>query len=65
MSTSGVFARVVAAIGAGAVAWRRMQGAQSAPALGDAPQIPAAKSPGAIPTLQMPTCTGERGQCAI
>ena len=63
MSTSGVFARVVAAIGAGAVAWRRMQGAQPAPAWGDAPQIPAAKSQGAIPTLKMPTARGwDKGQ---
>ncbi len=58
MSTSGVFARVVAAIGAGAVAWRRMQGAQPAPAWGSAPRIPAAKSQGAIPTLKMPTARG-------
>ncbi|MDH2384927.1 sorbosone dehydrogenase family protein [Bradyrhizobium sp. CER78] len=63
MSTSGVFARVVAAIGAGAVAWRRMQGAQPAPAWGSAPQIPAAKSQGAIPTLKMPTARGwDKGQ---
>jgi glucose/arabinose dehydrogenase len=60
MSTSGVFARVVAAIGAGAVAWRRMQGAEPAPAWGSAPQIPAAKSQGAIPTLKMPTARGWR-----
>lgn len=58
MSTSGVFARVVAAIGAGAVAWRRMQGAQPAPAWGSAPQIPQAKPQGAIPTLKMPTARG-------
>ena len=63
MSTSGVFARVVAAIGAGAVAWRRMQGAQPAPAWGSAPQIPEAKSQGAIPTLKMPTARGwDKGQ---
>ncbi|MGY3583593.1 glucose/arabinose dehydrogenase [Bradyrhizobium sp. USDA 4341] len=63
MSTSGVFARVVAAIGAGAVAWRRMQGAEPAPAWGSAPQIPAAKSQGAIPTLKMPTARGwDKGQ---
>ena len=63
MSTSGVFARVVAAIGAGAVVWRRMQGAEPAPAWGTAPQIPAAKSQGAIPTLKMPTARGwDKGQ---
>ena len=66
MSTSGVFARVVAAIGAGAVAWRRMQGAQPAPAWGSAPQIPAAKSQGAIPTLKMPTARGwDKGQLPV
>nr|WP_229197877.1 sorbosone dehydrogenase family protein [Bradyrhizobium acaciae] len=55
--------RVVAAIGAGAVAWRRMQGAEPAPAWGSAPQIPAAKSQGAIPTLKMPTARGwDKGQ---
>ncbi|WOH82503.1 sorbosone dehydrogenase family protein [Bradyrhizobium sp. BEA-2-5] len=58
MSTSGVFARVVAAIGAGALAWRRMQGAQPAPAWGSAPEIPEAKPQGAIPTLKMPTARG-------
>jgi glucose/arabinose dehydrogenase len=58
MSMSGVFARVIAAIGSGAVAWRRMQGAQPAPAWGTTPQIPAAKSQGAIPTLKMPTARG-------
>ncbi|MGF6305876.1 glucose/arabinose dehydrogenase [Bradyrhizobium sp. i1.8.4] len=66
MSTSGVFARVVAAIGAGAVAWRRMQGAEPAPAWGSTPQIPAAKSQGAIPTLKMPTARGwDEGQLPI
>lgn len=63
MSMSGVFARVIATIGAGAVAWRRMQGAEPAPAWGSSPQIPAAKSQGAIPTLKMPTARGwDKGQ---
>ncbi|WGS21762.1 MULTISPECIES: sorbosone dehydrogenase family protein [unclassified Bradyrhizobium] len=58
MSMSGIFARVVAGIGAVAVAWRRMQGEAPKPAWGSAPQIPAAKSQGAIPTLKMPTARG-------
>src|SRR5882757_6230536 len=57
-SMSGVFARVVAGVGAVAVAWRRMQGAEPKPAWGSTPQIPAAKSQGAIPTLKMPTARG-------
>ncbi|MCC8981618.1 sorbosone dehydrogenase family protein [Bradyrhizobium sp. 10BB] len=40
-----------------------MQGAEPAPAWGSAPQIPAAKSQGAIPTLKMPTARGwDKGQ---
>ncbi|MBR0797680.1 sorbosone dehydrogenase family protein [Bradyrhizobium jicamae] len=58
MSMSGIFARVVAGIGAGALAWRKMQGEQPNPAWGSAPRIPAAKSQGAIPTLKMPTARG-------
>jgi len=60
---SGMFARVVAGIGAVALAWRRMQGEAPKPAWGSAPEIPAAKSQGAIPTLKMPTARGwDRGQ---
>ncbi|WP_372482617.1 PQQ-dependent sugar dehydrogenase [Bradyrhizobium ivorense] len=55
---SGVVARVVAGIGAVAVAWRRAQGAEPKPAWGATPEIPAAKSQGAIPTLKMPTARG-------
>ncbi|KWV48550.1 sorbosone dehydrogenase [Bradyrhizobium macuxiense] len=63
MSMSGAFARVIAGIGAVAVAWRRMQGAEPKPAWGSTPQIPAAKSQGAIPTLKMPTARGwDQGQ---
>ncbi|MCC8936856.1 sorbosone dehydrogenase family protein [Bradyrhizobium sp. Arg68] len=58
MSMSGVVARVVAGIGAVAVAWRRAQGAEPKPAWGATPEIPAAKSQGAIPTLKMPTARG-------
>jgi hypothetical protein len=60
MDFSSMFARVVAVIGAGALAWRKMQGAQPKPAWGDAPEIPTAKPQGAIPTLKMPTARGWR-----
>ncbi|WP_213742577.1 sorbosone dehydrogenase family protein [Bradyrhizobium sp. dw_411] len=58
MSLSSNFARIVALIGAGAVLWRRSQGAQPAPAWGSAPVVPEAKPQGAIPTLKMPTAQG-------
>jgi len=58
MSFSSMFARGVALVGAGALAWRRMQGAETEPAWGAAPEIPAAKPQGAIPTLKMPTARG-------
>ena len=57
MSVSGVFAQLVALIGAAAIRLRRMEGGAYAPALGDAPAIPAAKPQG-IPTLKMPTAKG-------
>jgi len=64
MSMSGIFARIVAAIGAGAVLWRRqLQGTPSVQALGSSPAIPAARPQGSIPTLKMPTARGwTRGQ---
>ena len=58
MSFSSIFARIVALIGAAALAWRRLQGAAPEPAWGNAPAIPAAKPQGAIPTLKMPTARG-------
>ena len=58
MSFSGIFARVVALIGAAALLWRRLQGAAHEPAWGSAPVVPAAKPQGAIPTLKMPTAQG-------
>jgi len=58
MSFSGVFARVVALIGGGALLWRRMWTAEPAPAWGNAPVIPAGKPQGAIPTLKMPSAQG-------
>src|SRR6202142_1404470 len=58
MSLSGIFARVVASIGAAAILWRRQQGAALEPAWGSAPVVPVAKPQGALPTLKMPTARG-------
>jgi len=58
MSLSDIFARVVALIGAAAVAWRRLQGGAHVPAVGSTPAIPPAKPQGSIPTLKMPTAQG-------
>src|SRR5258706_1406057 len=58
MSLSGIFARIVALIGAAALLWRRLQGAAPEPAWGSAPAVPAAKPQGSIPTLKMPTARG-------
>ena len=58
MSLSGIFARIVALIGAAALLWRRLQGATPKPAWGSAPVVPVAKPQGAIPTLKMPTARG-------
>ena len=58
MNFSGIFARVVALIGAAALLWRRLQGSAPEPAWGSAPVVPAAKPQGAIPTLKMPTARG-------
>src|ERR1700737_1668420 len=58
MSLSGIFARIVALIGAAAVLWRRLQGVAREPAWGSAPVIPTAKPQGSIPTLKMPTARG-------
>jgi len=55
-----MFARLVALVGAGALTWRKMQGAQPKPAWGNAPEIPTAKPQGALPTLKMPTARGWR-----
>ena len=60
MNTSAIFARLVALVGAGALQWRRMQGARPQAAWGQAPVIPTAKPQGAIPTLKMPTARGWR-----
>src|SRR5712671_7217476 len=58
MSFSGIFARIVAIIGAAALQWRRLQGTAYEPAWGSAPVVPVAKPQGAIPTLKMPTAKG-------
>ena len=58
MSLSGIFARIVALIGAAAVLWRRLQGVPREAAWGSAPFVPAAKPQGSIPTLKMPTAQG-------
>jgi glucose/arabinose dehydrogenase len=59
MSLSGIFARIVALIGATAVLWRRrLEGSAYEPAFGTTPAIPAAKPQGRILTLKMPTARG-------
>lgn len=58
MTFSSLFARLVALIGGVALLWRRMQGDTPKAAWGSAPDIPEAKSQGAIPTLKMPTAQG-------
>src|SRR5258708_34476216 len=58
MSFSGIFARIVAIIGAAALLWRRLQGAAPEPAWGSSPLVPVAKPQGSIPTLKMPTARG-------
>src|SRR5262245_23309795 len=58
MTFSGIFAQVVALIGGVALHWRRVTGADHAPAWGSAPVVPTAKPQGAIPTLKMPTAQG-------
>jgi len=66
MSMSGIFARIVALIGAAAVIWRRLTGGAHEPALGSNPAIPAAKPQGSIPTLKMPTARGwAQGQTPV
>ena len=52
-----IVARLVAFIGGLLILWRRTGTTQAAPALGQAPAIPAARPQG-IPTLKMPTARG-------
>src|SRR6202045_3995898 len=66
MSLSGIFALIVALIGAAALLWRRLQGAAPEPAFGTAPVVPVAKPQGSIPTLKMPTARGwSNGQIPV
>jgi len=59
MSEVSVFARMVAAVGGAAVAWRRMtHGDVREQAVGAAPIIPSARPQGRVPTLKMPTARG-------
>jgi len=58
MSFSGIFAQIVALIGAAALTWRRLQGVPREAAWGSAPVVPPAKPQGAMPTLKMPTAQG-------
>src|SRR4051812_4480959 len=58
MSLSGIFARVVALVGAGAIHLRHRHDGPKAPAFGSTPAIPPAKPQGSIPTLKMPTAKG-------
>jgi hypothetical protein len=63
MSLSGIFAEVVALIGAGAIKVRHRKDGAHAPAYGLQPTIPEARPQGAVPTLKMPTAKGwEVGQ---
>src|SRR6202051_2168497 len=55
---SGIFARIVALIGATTILWRRLQGDAPQPAWGSAPVVPEAKPQGGLPTLKMPTAQG-------
>jgi len=57
MSFTGIFARVVAWVGAGLILMRRWGADKNVPAIGGAPMIPGAV-PQAIPTLKMPTARG-------
>ena len=63
---SGIFARIVALIGAVAIQWRRLQGGAPEPAVGSTPVIPPARPQGSIPTLKMPTARGwAQGQSPV
>jgi glucose/arabinose dehydrogenase len=65
LSFSGMFARVVALIGAVVIVVRRMTNGSDEPAWGSTPAIPAARPQG-IPTLKMPTAQGwAQGQTPV
>lgn len=58
MSFSSLFAQLVALIGSLMILWRRATTPQPRQAVGHAPEIPAPRSQGALPTLKMPTAKG-------
>lgn len=58
MTETSVFASIVAAIGAAAVAIRHRNDGPRPAVYGKAPAIPEAKPQGSIPTLKMPTARG-------
>lgn len=61
MTETSVFARVVAAVGAVAVAVRHRGDGPRQPVYGTTPAIPEPKPQGSIPTLKMPTAKGWEG----
>ena len=61
MSANSIFAQIVAAIGAVAVAIRHSGDGPRRPVYGSQPNIPAPKAQGSIPTLKMPTARGWEG----
>jgi hypothetical protein len=61
MTETSIFARVVAAVGAVAVAVRHRSDGPRPPVYGTTPAIPNPKPQGAIPTLKMPTAKGWEG----
>jgi glucose/arabinose dehydrogenase len=66
VTSSDIFARIVALIGAAAIKWRRLGGVPREAAWGSAPTIPPAKPQGSLPTLKMPTARGwDRGQTPV
>jgi glucose/arabinose dehydrogenase len=66
LSSSSLFARIVALVGGTALRLRHLRDGDPTPAWGGAPVIPAGKPQGAIPTLKMPTGQGwAEGQTPI
>ncbi len=57
MDITGIFARIVATVGAAAILARRWSEAGHPPLYGPSPAIPEAR-PQSIPTLKMPTARG-------
>src|SRR6516225_8406833 len=66
MSLSGIFARLIALIGAAAILWRRLEGGALEPAFDSTPAIPPVKPQVSIPTLDLPTARGRtQGQTPV